>query len=195
MATERRRHRRVRCAIPCEIHRRGKTVVGTARDVSVGGLSVHVDLQVDQGDVLNLVLHPSRRREIAVQAIVWHQRRLRQRGSGKVSARLGLVLSEAPDDFQELLGLSEETPDSASGATPAENPPKVAMPPPLPSRRPARPAVIGLPKPERYRVRVKMDDGPRSRSILVFALGEDDARASALAETGSGWSVLDVERA
>lgn len=204
MGSERRRHKRVRCAIPCEVRGRGQSVAGTARDVSVGGLSVQADLQVDQGDVVHLVLHPPRRRDIPVQAIVWHQRRVRQRGSGKISARLGLVLSEAPDDFQELLGLPE-APAASPGRAPqqSDTKPRIAMPPPLPSRRratrspepPSKPPAPGLPRPERYRVRVKRDDAPRSRSILVFAEGEDDARRSALAETGRGWSILDVERA
>ncbi len=178
------------------------------RDVSVGGLSVQVEMDVDQGDILSVLLQPTRQEPIHVQAIVWHHRRVKRKNSGEVSSRLGLVLSDAPDDFGDLLGIP---------AVP-EAPPVAAAPQPAPDAKPAaktrtqrkagagsatqaktaaatRAKPVGLPRPDRYRVRVKMDAGPRTRSILVFAHDEGEARKSAIAETGSGWSILELERA
>ena len=191
---------------------------GTVRDVSVGGLSVQVEMKVDQGDVLSVVLQPNLRDPICVQAIVWHCRRVKQKTSGQVSSRLGLVLSDAPDDFGDLLGIPKvpEAPlrepeasvppagAKAKPKSPAKSAAKAATPkaakPPTGSRthastRAARSEPAGLPRPDRYRVRVKMNAGPRSRSILVFARDEEEARGSALAETGVGWSILEIERA
>jgi hypothetical protein len=205
----------------------------------MGGLSVQADISVDQGDVLNLVLHPDRLHDVPIQAIVWHQRRVRQRVSGREFTLMGLVLSEAPEDFHDRMGLSSEPPssgyeprrprksarlvesaktDSPREATAGRGPKRAARPtraraarthgagPSAASgktngaatRKPVEekaPAAPGLPRPERYRVRVTMTGKPRTRSILVFAGDGDEARYAALGETGKGWEVLEVEKA
>ncbi len=221
VGAERRKDKRTRCFIPCDVQWGGKSYDGTVRDVSAGGLSLEVPLDLDQGDVIDLVLRPDQLPEIPVQAIVWHQRRVRQRQSGRQSARLGMVLSDAPDDFAELLGLTPAPARRAAQAVqagttakltkPAKKP-ESAAPPPAPEAAPRTPppapspppaASVPIPEeeptesdgPGRFRVRVKMDQGPRSRSILVFAAAEAEARESAIAETGSGWSILEVEPA
>jgi hypothetical protein len=219
MGVERRKDERIRCAIPCQVSSSGKPVDGTVRNVSAGGLSVQVEMQVDQGDVLSLVLQPNRRDAIPVQAIVWHNRQVKQRKTGEVSQRLGLVLSDAPEDFGDLLGLPQT--GAAKSSAPPEPEPVVAREAPArskpspkkprgpvakktradtaaktktapPSEPPRQP---GLPRPDRFRIRVKMDAGPRTRSILVFARDEDEARQNALDETGAGWAILEIERA
>ncbi len=183
MGAERRRQVRTPCSIPCAVQGQGKPVEGTVRDISAGGLSVQVDLPVEQGDVLTLTLQPDPRTRIEVQAIVWHDRRGRMKNTGKAVRRLGLVLSEAPEAFSELLSPQKSPslkPRSKRSAAPA---------------RPVPPKPASLLKAERYRVRVKQDSGVRTRSILVFAQDDDEARKFALEETGAGWHILEVDRA
>ena len=128
-------------------------------------------------------MQPARRTSIEVKAIVWHDRRVRRKNTGKAVRRLGLVLSEAPEAFSELLPpqkLTSLKPRSKRSAAPARpEPPKPAI----------------LLKAERYRVRVTQDSGQRTRSILVFAQDDDEAREFALEETGAGWQILEINRA
>ena len=49
------------------------------------------------------------------------------------------------------------------------------------------------PKTNCYRIRVQLDRSPRTRSIIVFAEDEDEARKCAGAEIGAGWQILDVD--
>jgi hypothetical protein len=160
-------------------------------------MSVQVDMTVAQGDVVNVTLHPDNGQEMVVEAIVWHARKVRMRRSGTTSYRLGLILSNAPDAYLELLEAKEPAPRAApkpkassktktalrtsSGVTgDASKPDPVQQTPP---------------KPNRFRVRVKQETNPRTRSILVFAQCEDEARTSALEETGSGWMILEIDQA
>jgi hypothetical protein len=194
MGAERRQHERKNCFIPCEVEIYGKSVDGTVRNISSGGLSVQVDLPVAQGDVLNVTLQLERRKQVEVQGIVWRDHRCKKK-SGSTVQRIGLVLSEAPEAFRELL--------------PAKKP-KSQKPAPKPSvveeqgldtegRDSSAPQV--LPKQEnceisiRFRVRVKQDSNPRTRSIMVFAADEDEARESARVSIGEGWHILEIDRA
>jgi hypothetical protein len=162
-------------------------------DLSSGGLSVAADRMLDQGESVYLRLHPKGRDSVDIEALVWNVRAVKSRGKGKASARLGFVLSEAPDEFLELL----------KSKTPA----RVAKP-----RRPAQPAERRSPEPEvaseaepepvlttppppaerRFRARVKQSGGNRTRTILVFATSAEDAAEKALAEVEPGWFVLEV---
>ena len=172
MGAERRRQERTPCSIPCAVQGQGKPVEGTVRNISAGGLCVQVDLPVEQGDVLTLTLQPDRRTSIEVQAIVWHRRRGRMKNTGNAVRLLGLVISEAPEAFGELLSTQKS-----------------------PSLKPRSKRSAASLKAERYRVRVKQDSGPRTRSILVFAQDDDEAREFALEETGAGWQILEINRA
>lgn len=184
--------------IPCEVRGAGKLVDGTVRNISAGGLSVQVDLAVEQGEILTLTLRPDRRRSIEVQGIVWHERRGVVKSTGKVVQRLGLVLAHAPEAFSELL-----PPQRSTAPRPRSKPRSVAEPEPSAvtakaasvEKCPADSAPKPAPKAERYRVRVKQDSSPRTRSILVFAKDDDAARECAREETGAGWYILDLDRA
>jgi hypothetical protein len=56
------------------------------------------------------------------------------------------------------------------------------------------PEVRAEPLAERFRVRVKQENGPRSRSMVLRCASEEEARATALARTGRGWVILEIER-
>jgi len=210
VGAERRKHQRISCAIPCEVHGTGKPSRGTVRNVSAAGMSVLVDMRVAQGDVVNVTLQSGNKQEMLVEAIVWHDRQVRIRRTGETIRRLGLVLSNAPDAYRELLEAKEPAPSASPSPSYAKDgsgkKTKLRSPKTIRDARPASastskskappaPEQLGLPKPQRFRVRVKQETNPRSRSILVFAQSEDEARTSALAETGSGWMILEIERA
>jgi hypothetical protein len=191
------------------------------RDVSRGGLSLQTELEAAQGDTLWITIEPGRRglRRVEVQAIVWHLRRVRDRSSGARSLILGLVLSEATSDFITLLEQLSPRKRLAQDTTRAPTLRKVACRPPAPpvepraepepqpespaqpkSRAVAKPVTQPKPEPSRapsalvrFRVRVKQEGGPRTRSIVVFAESAVDAHELALEETEPGWFVLDVK--
>ena len=82
----------------------------TVRNVSAGGLSVQIDQPAEQGETLSLTLNPDRRSEIKIQGIVWSVRRFKVTSGKTAQYRLGLVLSEAPDSYLELLPTPKSKP-------------------------------------------------------------------------------------
>jgi hypothetical protein len=160
-------------------------------------MSVQTDVAVSQGDVVHVKLQPDNNKEMVVEAIVWHVRRVRMRRTGTTSLRLGLILSEAPEAYLGLLESKEPAPPVGPSAgsktsTKADPLPPEGVKNAAGAKKSKQP---GLPKPQRFRVRVKQETNPRTRSILVFAESEDEARKSALHETGSGWMILEIDQA
>jgi hypothetical protein len=167
---ERRRTPRLRCNLPCELRLRGATVAGRVRNVSEGGLAVDAPIAaLGEGQPLAIRLQPQRRPAIEVTALAWHVRTARRPGA---PSQLGLVLSQAGDDYFEWLETLRRL--ASAGARPKAAPPSLRL---------------------RYSVRVTESGSPRSRRILVVAADREDARARALAEVGAGWDVLSVEPA
>jgi hypothetical protein len=211
---ERRRSNRARCRIPCDVSVRGKTIEATVRNISEGGLALEAPPHVgSEGDSLALTLKPRGRPPIEVVALLWHTRALRgNRGPASV-AQLGLVLSEAEDDYFRLVELLSGR-EAAAPTSGARVPGSQQMPRPLapgtqsPSPlQPPAPELRGLPGPEppapppdpppalSFTVQVAQAGSPRTRRILVRAPDADSARDRALEETGPGWSVVAVELA
>jgi len=199
--SERRKSLRVRVQLPCEIAHAGRRVQGVVRDLSAGGLSVQADVAAQEGDALALAIQPKGRDPVAIEALVWHVRRVRQRRTGAESARLGLVLSSAPDAFLALLrppASGDTAPDEAERPAPSSESAPVSSPESAAAATRAD-AAKSEPAPDadtaaasRYVVRVRKRASSRTRRILVFADSADEASTSALAETGPDWSVLDV---
>ena len=171
----RRKGERLKVRFPCDLTFGRERVSGMVLDLSAGGLSVSSDRRAQQGEVVFARLHPKGRSSIDVEALVWNVRTVRSRDTGMISARLGLVLSEAPDEFLDLLK--------------SKRPPPVAKP-----RQPDEPAngVEPPPAERRFRVRVKQSDSKRTRVILVFAESVGDAAEKGLAEVGAGWDLLEI---
>ncbi len=180
---ERRKEARVKVRFPCELSFGRERVSGTVLDLSPGGLSVASDRNADQGDNVFVRLHPKERSSIDIEALVWNVRSVKRRGERKASTRLGLVLSEAPDEFLDLLKAKAPSP-VAKPAQPRS--PRLEIE--SESAKEAEPPPAG----HRFRVRVKQSASTRTRVILVFAESVEDAKAKALAEVGAGWSLLEV---
>lgn len=182
-AEERRKEERIKVRFPCDLAFGSERASGMVMDVSAGGLSVATDKNADQGDSVYVRLHPKGHPSIDIEALVWNIRKVKSRGKGKASVRLGLVLSEAPDEFLGLL----------KSKTPA----RAAKPKQPARRRPPKPEpepVMALPPPpeSRFRARVKQSDTNRTRVILVFATSAEDAAEKALTEVEPGWILLEI---
>jgi len=188
-AEERRKEERIKVRFPCDLAFGSKRASGMVMDLSAGGLSVASDRKAEQGESVFVRLHPKGRPSIDVEALVWNVRTVKSRGKGKTSARLGLVLSEAPDEFLELLKSKAPT-RVAKPLPPARS---AERRPPEPEPEPETAPEIEPPLAERrFRARVKQSDSTRTRVILVFAVSAEDAAEKALAEAGTGWSLLEV---
>jgi hypothetical protein len=78
-------------------------------DISEGGLSVHTQLDVEQGEPLLVRIEVPRGDDLDLETIVWHIRRGRRRDNGEPSNLLGLMVSDAPAAYLKLL--SKKSPD------------------------------------------------------------------------------------
>jgi len=171
---ERRKRTRFPCNIPCDLVIAGKSVAGTVRNVSEGGLGVDAPLAAaSEADSLSVTLKPPGRPPIDLVALVWHVRAVQRARSPERQARLGLVVSDAGDDWVRFVALLVPAP-RARAAPPAGDAPVEA------ARR------------LRFAVQVAQAGSPRTRRIVVVAIGAEEARERALAETGPGWSVVEV---
>lgn len=176
---ERRGSPRVRCHMRCELARAGRRTQGTVLDLSEGGLCVQSELDVEQGTAVAILLRLPRGREIAVEALVWHVRRVRGRVGGAGSRVLGLMIAKAPDEYYGLLHLTEPDPPS-----PPQD--QQVVDPPLPSQEEPAPSLTP------FRIRVKARSGPRTRVLSMSAQSVDEAKEFANSDLGSDWEILEV---
>ena len=192
-AEERRKEERIKVRFPCDLAFGSERASGMVMDVSAGGLSVATDRIADQGESVFVRLHPKGRPSIDVEALVWNIRAVKRGGKGKASARLGLVLSEAPDEFLGLL--KSKTPARVAKPPKPDRSAKRRSPEPDVAKEAEPETVLQTPPPpaeRRYRARVKQSGGNRTRTILVFATSAEDAAEKALAEVEPGWILLEV---
>lgn len=177
---ERRKSRRVRCQLACEIHAARDQGVGTVLDMSEGGLAVRTPLEADQGDALRVRIEAPGG-PLELEAIVWHSRLVRSRGSEDRSWALGLMIAKAPDAYfhivprdapRDAMEPESDAPDLADAAA------AIA----------ADECSDGLV----FRIRVKQLAGPRTRILSLNAESEDEARALASAELKDEWEILET---
>ena len=192
-AEERRKEERIKVRFPCDLAFGRKCASGMVMDISAGGLSVAADTMLDQGESVYVRLHPKGRPSIDIEALVWNVRAVKRGRQGKASARLGLVLSEAPDEFLGLL--KSNTPARVAKPPQPARSAKRRTPEPAVAKGAEPETVLETPPPppeRRFRARVKQSDTTRTRVILVFATSAEDAAEKALAEVEPGWILLEV---
>jgi hypothetical protein len=174
---EQRKSPRIPFRFPCEIVGAHAGASGVVLDLSEGGLSLQTEFPFEPGDCLQLRLQPPECGEIGVEGLVWHARRVRQRRSGDVRSVLGLILSEAPDEYRKLI--SKPAP---RGDRPDSDP-----------RAGARGRIDeSPPKLRAFRIRVKHRLGPRTRVLSLSAQSETEARSVALRELTDEWELLEI---
>jgi hypothetical protein len=166
---ERRAAPRYRCQMPCVLRIGAKRHDAKVLDLSSTGLSVRTEIDLAQGDEVELTIEPA----IQFQAIAWRTMRTR---TGFV---IGMMLSNQSSAFDALVA-RQGARQPAPGAI--ESAPK----PPVPPLRPRAPDPW-------WRVRVKEVGGNRTRLVALAAPSRDEAIARSLAEIGSGWEILEAE--
>jgi hypothetical protein len=190
-----RQHPRISCRINCKLRIAQQDVAAVVRNVSEGGLSVYANVEPpEQGEVAYLTLQPGKGPEIEIETLVWHVYRRRMVSSGEATTQLGLVLASESEPFFDLLHSLRKKTGSPSAresgpAAPLRVQPVELTPPPEPEVTPAVESALIL----QYAIRVKQTGGSRSRNMVVGGESVEDAKETALAEIGEGWTVLKIE--
>ncbi len=187
---ERRRHKRARCRIPCDLIVDGTAVVGEVRDVSAGGLGVLAEAPaLEQGEPVSVILRLPGARPFEISALVWHVRAVRQKAGGKPTRSWGLVLGEAAPAFAKLVEKLTAG-DRPTGAT--RTPRAKPAHPPVSAPEAAPPPLPRLPSLQQFAIRIRQVGGPRTCRVIACGATESEAVQAALAEVGAGWALLDA---
>ncbi|MCL4684352.1 PilZ domain-containing protein [Myxococcota bacterium] len=175
---QQRSAKRVRRRMACELRAEGRLQSAIVLDVSQTGLFVQTSTRLAPGTVVEVQIRTGANDEpIQLRARVVRHKSVPANLTSVAHGGIGLRILEAPKTFYDALG--EEAVPGGIGASQGA------------ARTPERPAPT--PTPARFRVRMKQIEGSRSRTLEVAAATADAARASALAQLGSGWEALDAD--
>jgi len=162
--------------VTCEIESDGSRHTGIVLDVSPRGLFVQTDATPPLDGTVRLRLRLDGE-ALDLEARVARKRVVPRQLASVTAGGLGFRIDSAPEEYFRLFSGLMSTPGE-SGRPPSPAAPSVGPPP-------ADDEPV-------FRVRVKQMHGPRSRSLLVAAATEVEARGRATADLGEGWSVLEV---
>jgi Tfp pilus assembly protein PilZ len=171
---------RFRKRLPCRLKVAGGSHSAMVLNVSRGGLFVQTGAGPPPGAEVRVELDvASHSDSVPIGGkVVWrrmvapHLRSLTQGG-------VGVRIVSAPEAYYSYLsGVAGEVPRTSPSAD-CEG----AEPEP-------RPGAAGI----QFRIRIKQDGGPRSRTLMLHCGSEAEARERALAIAGSGWVILELER-
>lgn len=167
---ERRGNPRHPCRTRCQLRTGGRKHDAMLVDVSRSGLSVHLAVELGQGEQVELDVTP----ELHISAIAWRTSRTR---TGYV---IGMMLSELTPAYESLLlGLERRAQ------------PRAAASPKAPVAEPERKPPPDSTEPW-WRLRVKECDGPRTRVVTLAAPTRVAAIERTAQEIGAGWEVLEA---
>jgi Tfp pilus assembly protein PilZ len=152
-----------------------------ALNLSKGGLFIQTSAGPPRGTAVVVDLDVADDEEtISVEARVVWRRVVAPRLRTISQAGVGLHIESAPEAYYHYLsgvvGQALGSRTSAGGETAAPQPE-------APSDCAGR----------EFRVRVKQESGPRSRTVMLQCESEAEARAEALDVVGMGWMILEVE--
>ena len=175
-------HPRVRKRMTCEVSIGSTRHQGFVLNVSRGGLYVQTSAGAEVGSLVAVELAPpAPARSIPLEARVVWRRVLSRRVFGVNEGGMGLCIQIAPPTYDELLDellpRGEPGPGGAAGDEASAG--REASAPDLPG----------------FQVRLRLTGSQRSRTLLVASGSEEEARSSALARLGEGWTVLEVRPA
>jgi len=187
---------RIKRRITCELVSEGRRYRGIVLDLSETGVFVQTEATPAPGSRLRLSFHAGDGTGFDVEASVARRQVAPPQLATVVRGGLGLRVHAPPPAYFELMRMSgSAAAAAASGAGGSPAAPRAPSPAGAPGRAPAAaPAAPEPPPGDPFRVRVKQSSGPRSRTVEVRAKSPDEAARRALAELGSGWEVLRVER-
>jgi hypothetical protein len=188
-----RRAERIKRRITCELLLDGRSYRGIVLDLSATGIFVQTEATPGPGERMRVRFHTAAGDEFEADAAVARRQVVPRELAGVVRGGLGLRIERPPESYFRLIGMEGTSEEKARGLGMAtqivQNRPAGPAPAPEAPKPPPAPAL-----PE-YRVRVKQTAGPRSRTLKLGASSDADARRRALAELGSGWEILSIERA
>lgn len=169
--------------MPCDLTFEGQQHSGLVLDVSPGGLFVQTSAKAKPGDRLDIKLSlPGESQKLPLQVEVVRKVVVPPRLLAIAHGGVGVRILNAPEAYYNFMG------SLGIGSDPGE-----FKADPNRANASGEGAGAGEPPGQRYRVRVKQTQGPRSRVLDVTAGDEEGARSQALAELGEGWEVLQVE--
>ena len=166
---------RIRKRIPCSLRIGGRRHSGLILNLSRGGLFVQTTAGGEPGAGLAVELNLGAEADaLELDAEVVWRRVVAAHLRTITHAGVGLRIRRAPEPFYALLLRLQHGDGEAAPRAPAASAPT----PPAAS----------------FRIRVKQTAGPRSKILTMTGASEAEARHRALAQTGHGWTVLEVER-
>ena len=173
---------RFRKRLPCRLKVAGGSHSAMVLNVSRGGLFVQTGAGPPPGaDVLVDLDVASRSDTVPIGGkVVWRRMvspHLRSVSQGGVGVRI----ESAPEAYYSFLsGMTGEVPRTSSSAA-------CESAEPVPESPSDSPGI-------QFRVRVKQEGGPRSRTLTLHCESEKEARERALSIAGAGWMVLELDR-
>ncbi len=164
--------------VPCDLVVAGARHPGIVLNISRGGLYVQTSVGVQRGDWVAVDLNSRIERDaIGLDAVVMWNRKVAAQLRGVRHGGIGLQIRNAGRDYYNLLqAVAGETGTTYRGSADGRDP-----------------AATLDPSQPRYRVRVGLRDHPRSKTLVVAADDEAQARSAALARAGDDtWDILEV---
>lgn len=181
---------RTRCRLPCTITRGRKRIHARVLDVSEGGLCIVTPVRFPHQSTIEVVIEVPRRGPVAVEGVVWHERRFSQPLSGRRGWATGLVLSKAGPDFHAIA--------KPAGAflEPSKDEVLELLKPATLVEDLADVQALELEandEPQVFRVRLKAAGSTRTRVLTLSAHSEAAVREAVLTDLSGDWEIIDVE--
>lgn len=177
---ESRSAKRHKWRLPCEVVAEGRSQRAIVLDLSESGLFVQTGTRLPPGAEVEVRVRLADSAEIVtLRAQVARNKQVPPQLTSVARGGVGLKILDAPLAYYDQVnaldssGGKQSVPAAEAGAPAATAPPAAIR--------------------TRFRVRVKQSDGPRSRTIEIFADTADEARSRALSEAGKGWEAVTAE--
>lgn len=178
--SESRAAKRHKWRLPCEIVSEGRSQRAIVLDLSESGLFVQTGTRLPPGAEVEVRVRLADSAEIVtLRAQVARNKQVPPQLTSVARGGVGLKILDAPLAYYEQVNSLDN--NSGKQSVPAATPGTTGAPTPPPAVR------------NRFRVRVKQSDGPRSRTLEILAETADEARDRALADAGKGWEAVAVE--
>jgi hypothetical protein len=180
--------------LPCNLAFQGRRDSGIVLNLSEGGLYVQTNLGARRGSIVDVAVQsPSGSQSIALQARVVWKRVKNSHVLGLDRSGLGLEIREPIHEYADLIqdigGTGERGADACerSGTSPTR---ESATPS---SEQHEVVESLALPPTPAYRVRLKLEGSPRTRTLRIHASSTAEALSQVASESGPGWEVIEID--
>ena len=175
--SETRAAKRHKWRLPCEIVFEGGRQRSFVIDLSESGLFVRTGVKLLPGTLVEVRLAlETARAPILLRARVARAKQVPAQLTSIAHGGVGLQILDVPQAYLDAVRALQQGTHLRAVNTPVE-------------RSPERTAST-----ERFRVRLKQSDGPRSRMVELRAESAEQARSLAVREAGAGWEAVTADR-